>query len=98
MTRSEDGKRVKAFESAYDNCSKGFSKAIKELTNKNEPKQIEAEYPKIFYKNCVAITDKEKSEMFKQLLKDTMKNHETALKVSIKARRLAIRFNLSCTN
>ena len=25
----------------------------------------------------MAVTDKEKSEMFKQLLKDTMKNHET---------------------
>ena len=25
----------------------------------------------------MVVTDKEKSEMFKQLLKDTMKNHET---------------------
>ena len=27
----------------------------------------------------MAVTDKERSEMFKQLLKDTMKNHETEL-------------------
>ena len=49
------------------------------LTNRNEPKQKTAEYSKLFYKHCVAVTDKEKSEMFKQVLKDTMKNHETDL-------------------
>ena len=50
---------------------------MKEPNNKNEPKQKTAKYPKLFYKNCVAVTDKEKSEVFKQLLKDKMKNHET---------------------
>ena len=77
MMRSEDRKRAKVLESACDKGSKGFWKAIKELTNKNEPKQKTAEYPKLFYKDCVAVTDKDKSEMFKQLLKDTMKNYET---------------------
>ena len=77
MMQSEDRKRAKVLESACDKGSKGFWEAIKELTNKNEPKQKTAEYPKLFYKDCVAVTDKEKSEMFKQLLKDTMKNHET---------------------
>ena len=52
-------------------------KAIKKLTNEREPKQKTAEYPNLIYKDCMAVTDKEKSEMFKQLLKDTMKNHET---------------------
>ena len=78
MMRSEDRKIAKVLECACDKGSKGFWKAIKELTNKNEPKQKTAEYPKLFYKDCVVVTDKEKSEMFKkQLLKDTMKNHET---------------------
>ena len=54
-----------------------FWKANKELTNENKPKQKTAEYPNLFYKNGRAVTDKEKNEMFKQLLKDTMKNHET---------------------
>ena len=73
--RAEDRKRAKVLESACDKGSKGFWKAIKELTNRNKPKKT-AEYPKIFYKDCVAVTDKEKSEMFKQLLKDTKKLHE----------------------
>ena len=37
MMRSEDRKRAKVLESACDKGSKGFWKAIKELTNKNEP-------------------------------------------------------------
>ena len=77
MMQSEDRKRAKVLESACDKGSKSFWKAIKELTNKNEPKQKTSEYPKLFYRDCVAVTDKEKSEMFKQLLKDTMKYHET---------------------
>ena len=77
MMRSEIRKRAKIWESACDKGCKGFWKAIKELTNKNEPKQKIAEYQKLLDKDCVAVTDKEKSEMFKQLLKDTMKNHET---------------------
>ena len=75
--RSEDRKRAKVLEIACDKGSKGFWKAMKELTNENEPKQKTAEYPKLFYKDCVGFTDKEKCEMFKQLLKDTIKNHET---------------------
>ena len=62
---------------ASDRGSKGFWKAIKQVTNENEPKQKQAEYPKLFYKDCVAVTDKEKGEMFKRLLNDTMENHET---------------------
>ena len=77
MMRSEDRKRAKVLENTCDTSSKGFWKAIKELTIKNEPKQKRAEYPKLFYKDCVAVTDMEKSEMFKHLLKDTMKNHKT---------------------
>ena len=72
MMRSEDRKRAKVLESACDKGSKGFWKAIKELINKNKPKK-RAEYPKLFYKDCVAVTNKKKSEIFKQLLKDTMK-------------------------
>ena len=74
--RSEDRKRAKVLESACDKGRKGFWKALKELTNKNDPKQKTADYPKFFHKDCVAVTDKEKSEMFKQLLNDAMKNHE----------------------
>ena len=77
MMRSEDRKRAKVLESACDKGSKCFWKAIKELTNKNEPERKTAEYPNLTYKDCEAVTEKEKSEMFKQLLKDTMKNHET---------------------
>ena len=44
--RSEDRKRAKVLENACDKGSKGFWKAIKELTNENEPKQKTAEYPK----------------------------------------------------
>ena len=64
-------------ESACDKGIKGFWKATKEITNKKDPKQKTAEYPNLIYKGIMAVTDKEKSEMFKQLLKDTMKNHET---------------------
>ena len=44
VMRSENRKRAKA----CDKGSKGFWKAIKELTNKNAPKQKTAEYPKLF--------------------------------------------------
>ena len=82
MMQSKDRKRANVLESACDKGSKGFWKAMKELTNKNEPKQKPAEYPKVFYKDCVAVTDKEKSEMFQQLQKNTIKNYETELKIS----------------
>ena len=36
-----------------------------------------AEYPNLINKDCMAVTDKENDEMFEQLLKETMKNHET---------------------
>ena len=49
---------------------------MKEITNKNEPKQKTAEYTKLFYKGSVAVIDKEKIEMFKPLLRDSMKNRE----------------------
>ena len=75
--RSEDGKRAMALENACNKGSKGFWKALKELTNKTEPKQKTAEYQKPFYKDCMPVTDNEKSEIFKQLLKETMKNYET---------------------
>ena len=39
MRQSEDRKRAKVLKSACDKVSKGFWKAIQELTNKNEPKQ-----------------------------------------------------------
>ena len=77
MRRSEERKRAKVLESACDKGSKGFWKAIKELANENEPKQKTAEYTNRFYKNGIPVTDKEKSEIFKQLVNDTMKNHET---------------------
>ena len=79
--RSGDRKRAKVLECASDKGSKHFWKAIKELTNKNEPKQKTAEYPKLFFKKFVVVTDKEKNEVFKQLLKDTMKNHEMESKL-----------------
>ena len=56
--RSEDRKRAKVLESACDKGSKGFWKAIKELTNKNEPKQKTAEYPKLFYKDSIRQGEK----------------------------------------
>ena len=73
MRQSEDRKTAKVLESVSDKCSKGFWEAIKKLTNKHEPKQKTAKYPKLFYK---AVTEEEKSEIFKHLLKDTMRNHE----------------------
>ena len=61
VMRSEDRKRAKVLENACDKGCKGFWKAIKELTNKNESKQKTAENPKLFYKDCMAVTDKEKT-------------------------------------
>ena len=78
IRRSEEIKRAKVLERARDKGSKGFWKAKKkELTNENEPKQKTAENPNLFHKNGMAVTDKEKNEIFKQLLKDTNKNYET---------------------
>ena len=62
MRQSEDRKRANVFESACDKGSKGICKVI---TNKNEHKQKAAESPKLFHKDCVVVTDKEKSEIFK---------------------------------
>ena len=39
MRRSEERKRAKVLESACGKGSKGFWKAIKEVTNENEPQQ-----------------------------------------------------------
>ena len=79
MRRLDERKRTKVLESACDKSNKGFWKTKKELTNDDDPKQKTEEYPNPIYKDkdCMAVTDKEKSEMFKQLLKETMKNHET---------------------
>ena len=62
-------------ECAGDKGSKGFWRAIKELTNDHESKQKTGDYPNLNYKESQAVTDQEKSELFKQLLKDTMKDH-----------------------
>ena len=59
--RSVERRRTKVLESAGDKGKKGFWKAIKELTSENEPKQKTAEYPNLIYKDCNAVTDKEKS-------------------------------------
>ena len=63
--------------SAGNKGSKGFWNATKKFTFENEPRQETADYPKLFYKECMAITDYEKSEIFKQLLKNAMKNNRT---------------------
>ena len=77
MRWSEERKGATVLESDCDKGSKGFWKAIKEQTNENKPEQKTAEYTNLFYKNGMAVKDKEKSEVFKQRLPDTTKNHET---------------------
>ena len=46
MMRSEDKKIAKVLENACDKGSKGFWKAKKETTNKNEPKQKNSRTPR----------------------------------------------------
>ena len=77
IRQSEERKRAKILERASDNGSKGFWRAIKELTNDHESKQKTGDYPNLNHKESQAVTDQEKSELFKQLLKDTMKDHTT---------------------
>ena len=62
-------------ERASDKGSKCFWRAIKELTNEHESKQKTGDYPNLNYKGSQAVIDQEKSELFKQMLKDTMKDH-----------------------
>ena len=62
-------------EKPCDKVSKGLWRAIKEITIENKPKQKTAKNSKLFYKYFVA--EKEKNELFKQLIKDTIKNHKT---------------------
>ena len=73
IRQSEERKREKILERASDKGSKGFWRAIKELTNDHESKQKTGDYPNL--NNKVSQADQKKSELFKQLLKDTMKNH-----------------------
>ena len=75
IRQSEEQKRAKILERARDKGSKGFRRAIKELTNDHEskPKQKTGDFPDLTYKESKAVTDHEKSE----LLKDTMKDHTT---------------------
>ena len=75
IRQSEERKRAKILERASDKGSKCFWRAIKELTNDDESKQKTGDYPNLNYKESQAVTDQEKSELFKQLLKDTMKDH-----------------------
>ena len=75
--QSEEQKRAKILERARDKGSKGFWRAIKELTNDHESKQKTGDYPDLTYKESKSVTGHEKSELFKQLLKDTMKDHTT---------------------
>ena len=77
IRQSEEQKRAKILARARDKGSKGFWRAIKELTNDHESKQKTCDYPDLTYKESKAVTDHEKSELFKQLLKDTMKDHTT---------------------
>ena len=42
-----------------------------------ESKQKTGDYPNLTYKESKAVTYHEKRELFKQLLKDTMKDHTT---------------------
>ena len=62
-------------ERASDKGNKGFCRAVKELKNDHESKQKTGDYPNLNYKESQAVTDQDKSELFKQLLKDTMKVH-----------------------
>ena len=64
-------------ERAKGKGSKGFWRAIKELTNDHESKQKTDDYPDLTHKESKAVTDHEKIVIFKQLLKDTMKDHTT---------------------
>ena len=73
MRRLEDRKRAKVLKRACDKVSKGFWKAIKELTNKNDPKQNQ-QNTQNYSTDCVVVTDKEKNEMLKQLLKGNEKS------------------------
>ena len=75
IRQSEERKRAKILERASDKGSKGFWRAIKELTNDHESKLKNGDYPNLNYKESQAVRDQEKSELFKQLLKDTMKDH-----------------------
>ena len=75
--KSEEQKRVKILERARDKGSEGFWRAIKELTNEHESKQKTGDYLDLTYKESKAVTDHEKSELSKQLLKATLKDHKT---------------------
>ena len=75
IRQSEERKRAKILERASDKCRKGFWRAIKELTKDHESKQKTGDYPNLNYKESQAVTDQEKIDLCKQLLKDTMKDH-----------------------
>ena len=56
------------------------TESIKEITIKKEPKQKKTECTILFYKDCMAVTDKEKSEIFKQLLEGNDKSRKRNIK------------------
>ena len=75
--QSEEQKRAKILKRARDKGSIDFWSAIKELTNDHESKQKTGDYPDLTYNESKAVTDHEKSELFKQLLEETKKDHTT---------------------
>ena len=56
---------------------KEFWKLKKKFANEKEPRHKPIDYTNFFYKQCMAVTDHEKSKMFKQLLKVRIKVHAT---------------------
>ena len=56
IRQSEEQKGAKNLEHAKAKGSKGFWKAIKELTNDHESKQKTGEYPNLTYKESKAVT------------------------------------------
>ena len=56
---------------------KDFWKLKKKFANEKEPRHKTIDYTNIFCKQCMAVTDHEKSKMFKQLLKIRIKVHAT---------------------
>ena len=64
MRRLEDRKRAKVLESACDKGSKSFWKAIKELTNENEPKQENSRIPKTILQRLHGGHRQEEKERF----------------------------------
>ena len=72
--RSVERQNIKISETAKHSGNKGFWKAINTITS--DKQQSSVSHSQITFKNKIAVTDHEKSEVFKSLLSETMKEHQ----------------------